>query len=162
MKLSITGIVKDIEGAEHTVVGWFAKEYAAFYKDEPKLEQIVDSTVNYVEIGLPIVLDVTGGAALAPEVDAVMNEVVSDLKVVASTVYDFGPSPSAASVLASVQSNLASLETVAGIKDPAKLAKLKLIVNAVGVLGQLIAKAIAAAKAAATPTSGATAAPATA
>lgn len=137
----------EIEGIEHTIVGWLAREYSAFYSKEPTIERIVDSTVQYVEIGLPIVLSVTGGAALDPAAEAVMNEVVSDLKVVSATVYDFGPSPNAASILSSVQTNLSSLETAGHIKDSAQIAKLKLIINAVGALGSVIAKAIAAAKA---------------
>lgn len=136
-----------VEGVEHTVVGWLVKEYAAFYKHEPAIDSIVDSTVQYVEIGLPIVLDVTGGAALEPAIEGVLNEVVSDLKVVSATIYDFGPSPTAASILSGVQENLASLETAGHVKDPAKLAKLKLIINAVGALATVIAKAIAAAAA---------------
>jgi len=88
---------------------------------------------------------VTGGAALEPAVEGVLNEVVSDLKVVATTVYDFGPTPDATSILKGVQTNLNDLETAGHVKDPAKLAKLKLIVNAVGALATVIQKAIAAA-----------------
>ena len=134
----------EVKGIEHTVVSWLVKEYAAFYNKEPEIDSIVDSTVQYVEIGLPIVLGVTGGAALEPAVEGVLNEVVSDMKVVSATVYDFGPSPSAASILASVQANLSSLETAGHIKDPAKLAKLDLIVKAVGALAAVIVKAIGA------------------
>lgn len=140
-------IFSEVKEAEHTVVSWFAKEYAAFYKEEPLIDGIVDSTVKYVEIGLPIVLDATGEAALEPAVEGVLNEVVSDLKVVSATVYDFGPSPSTASILSSVQANLNSLETAGHVKDAAKLAKLKMIVNAVGALAAVIVKAIDAAKA---------------
>jgi len=144
---SLKAIVADVEKGRKTVVGWLVKEYSAFYKAEPTIETVVDDTVQYAEIGLPIVLGVTGGEALAPEVDDVLNDITSGLKVVSATIYDFGPSPTAASVLAGVQTNLQNLETVAGIKDPAKLAKLQLIVNAVGALGSLIAKAVAAAEA---------------
>jgi hypothetical protein len=140
-------IWSDIKGIEHTVVSWLAKEYAKFYKAEPTIDSIVDSTVKYVEIGLPIVLDVTGEAVLDPAIEAVLNEVVSDLKVVSATVYDFGPSPSAATILSSVQANLSGLETAGHVKDPAKVAKLTLIVNAVGALAAVIVKAIAAAEA---------------
>lgn len=139
-------IFSEIKGIEHSVVSWMAKEYAAFYKKEPEIDQIVDDTVQYVEIGLPIVLSMTGCAALDPVVEDVLNEVVSDLKVVSSTVYDFGPSPNAASILNGVQTNLLSLEAAGHIKDAAKLAKLKLIVNAVGALATVIAKAISAAE----------------
>jgi len=137
----------EVEGVEHTVVSFLAKEYAAFYKHEPAIETVIDDTVKYVEIGLPIVLDATGEGALAPAVTAIVDEVYSDLKVVSATVYDFGPSPTAASILSSVQANLSSLETAGHVKDSAKLAKLKLIVNAVGALAAIIAKAIAAAQA---------------
>ena len=141
------GFFSEVQGIEHTVVAWLAKEYTVFYKKEPAIESIVDSTVSYVEIGLPIVLGATGEAALDPIVEGVLNEAVGDLKVVSATIYDFGPSPNAASIVSSVQANLASLETAGHVKDPAKVAKLSLIVNAVGALAAVIAKAVAAAKA---------------
>lgn len=147
MAFSIKAAIEDIEKVDKTVVGWLVKEYSAFYKSEPTIVQVVDSTIQYIEIGLPIVLGVTGGAALAGPIDAILNEAVSDLKVVSATIDDFGPSPSAASIIQGVQTELASLETAANITDPASKAKLQLIVNAVGSLYQLILKTIAAAPA---------------
>jgi hypothetical protein len=143
MPFSLTVAIADVEKEVKTVVGWFAKVYSVLYKDEPTLVQIVDSTVSYVEIGLPIVLGVTGGAALDGPIDNILNEVVSDLKVVSATIYDFGASPTAASVLAGVQAQIASLESAANITNPATKAKLQLIINAVGSLYQLVLKAVA-------------------
>jgi hypothetical protein len=142
MAFSIKAVVADIEKDEKTVVSWLVAEYAKFYKDEPAIATVVDDTINYVELGLPIVLGATGGAALAAPIDNALNEIVSDLKVVSATIYDFGPAPNVASVIAGVQTELSSLETVAHITDPAKLAKLQLIVNAVATLYQLVLKAI--------------------
>ena len=140
---SIKAIIADIEKDEKTVVSWLAKEYEAFYKAEPELTVVVDNVVSYVELGLPIVLGATGGAALAGPIDAVLNEVIGDLKIVSATVYDFGAAPNVASVVAGVRTELSNLEQLAHITDPVKLAKLKLIVNAVGSLYQLILKAVA-------------------
>ena len=142
MAVSIKAVVADVEKVDKTVISWLVKEYSAFYKNEPELTTVVDNVVSYVELGLPIVLDATGEAALAAPVESVLSEVVSDLKVVSATVYDFGPAPNVASVIAGVQTELSSLETVAHITDPTKLAKLKLIINAVASLYQIVLKAI--------------------
>jgi len=141
--ISFAAIVADVEGAEKTFVGWMVKEYAALYKNEPTIEQVVDTTVSYVEPALIIVLDATGGAAIAPEVASVISEAQSDLKVASALIYDFGPTPTAASIAASVKANLQSIATSAHFKDAATLAKFTLIVNAVGTLATALANAIA-------------------
>jgi len=136
-------IVAAVEGAEKTFVGWMVKEYKIVYEKEPEIEVIVDMTVDYVEPALIIVLDATGGAALAPEVASVLGEVQSDLKVVSALIYDFGPTPTAAKIAAAVKANLAGLITAGHVKDAAMQAKFTLIINAVGVLATAIANAVA-------------------
>lgn len=145
--ISVTKIVADVEAKAKTVVSFLVKAYAAFYKNEPTVIKVVDDTVTYAVEGLDIVLGASGSTAAIPEVNAIVNEAVSDLNVAATLVYDFGPSPNAASIFAAVQANLATLETAGNVKDPVTLAKLKLIINAVGTVAQLVAKAVDAAKA---------------
>jgi hypothetical protein len=141
---SISAIVSEVEGKVKTVVGWLAKQFQKVYAKEPQIQQVVDAVVPYAEAGLDIILATSGEAAAVPEVNAVINEAQSDLKVVSALIYDFGPTPNASSIAAAVQANLASLETAGHIKDPATLAKLKLIINAVGNLSEIIAKLAAA------------------
>ena len=133
----------DVTAIEHTVVGWFVKEYAIFYKVEPTLIQVADTTVQYVDIGLPIVLGATGYGSLDPVVQPIVDEIFSDLKVVSSTIYDFGPSPNTVSIVNSVQANLQALDTAGHVKDPASKAKLALIIKSVGALAEAIAAAVA-------------------
>lgn len=159
---SVKAIVADIEKDGKTFVSWLVKEYASFYKNEPSLIQTIDTTVGYAEDGLAIVLGVTGQGALTAPIQAVVDEAVSDLNRAAALVYDFGPSPTAAGIFAAVQSNLASLETAGHVKDAATIAKVRLIINAVGTVAQLIAKAVAAATTSAQPAQSASAAPASA
>ena len=140
--MSFTSIIKSIEGAEHTFLGWIAKEYAALYKNEPTIEQIVDTTINYAEPALIILLDAAGGSAAAPEVTSIITEVQADLKVVSALIYDFGPTPTAATIAEGVQNNLNSLLTAGHVKDPATVAKLQLIIKTVGALATAIAKAV--------------------
>ena len=142
---SIKTIIGDIEGATKTFVSFLVKEYAAFYKKEPTLIQTIDTTVSYAEDGLAIVLPLAGAGALAGPIDAIVEEAVTDLNRASALVYDFGPSPNAASIFAAVQTNLSALETSSHITDPATIAKVKLIINAIGTVAQLIAKAVAAA-----------------
>jgi hypothetical protein len=148
---SINAVIGDIEGGAKTFVSFLAKAYSVFYKNEPTLIQVIDTTVSYAEDGLAIVLPLAGAGTLAGPIDAIVQEAVTDLNRASALVYDFGPSPNAASIFSAVQSNLATLETSAHITDPATIAKVKLIINAIGTVAQLIAKAVLAASTA-TPT----------
>lgn len=155
MGFSIKAIVADIEKDEKTFVTFLVKEYSAFYKNEPTLIKTVDSVVGYAEDGLAIVLPLVGEGALEAPVQAIVEQALDDLNRASALVYDFGPSPTSASIFAAVQSNLASLETAGHITNTATIAKIKLIINAIGTVAQIIAKAVAAATA--TPTPAATA-----
>ena len=147
MGFSIKAVIIDIEKDEKTFVSFLVKEYAEFYKNEPTLIQTVDTTVSYVEDGLTIVLPLAGEGALAGPIDTIVEEAVTDLNRASALVYDFGPSPTAASIFAAVQTNLSTLETAGHITNPATIAKVKLIINAIGTVAQLIAKAVLAASA---------------
>ena len=147
MSFSLKRLVTEAEGEVKTFVGWLVKQYTAFYKNEPTIIKTVDTVVSYAKDGLDIVLGVTGQTALAAPVDAIVTEAVTDLDRAAALVYDFGPSPTAASIFQAVQANLATLETAGHITNPATVAKIKLIINAVGTLAQIVAKAVAAATA---------------
>jgi hypothetical protein len=151
MGFSIKAVISDIEGGAKTFVSFLTKEYASFYKNEPTLIQVIDTTVNYAEDGLAIVLPLAGAGTLAGPIDAIVEEAVTDLNRASALVYDFGPSPTAASIFAAVQTNLAALETAGHVTNPATIAKVKLIINAIGTVAQLIAKAVLAASTA-TPT----------
>lgn len=142
---SLKAIVTEVEKDGKSFVSFLVREYAAFYKNEPTLIKTVDTTVSYAEDGIDIVLGMSGNGLLTPEVNAIIEEAVTDLNQAAALVYDFGPSPKAASIFAAVQNNLAALEKDGHIKDPVTQAKMKLIINAIGTLAQIIAKAVAAA-----------------
>jgi hypothetical protein len=144
--ISFAKIVADVEGTEKTFVGWMVKEYTVLYKAEPTIEQVVDDAIGYAEPALIIILDASGGAAAAPEVAAVISEAQSDLRVVSGLIYDFGATPTAASIAAGVQKELAGLESAGHIKDAVTQAKFSLIIRAVGTLATAIANAVAAAK----------------
>ena len=142
MGFSIKAVIIDIEKDEKTFVSFLVKEYAEFYKNEPTLIQVIDTTVSYAEDGLAIVLPLVGAGTLAGPIDAIVEEAVTDLNRASALVYDFGPSPTAASIFAAVQTNLSTLETAGHITNPATIAKVKLIINAIGTVAQLIAKAV--------------------
>ena len=147
MGFSIKAVIIDIEKDEKTFVSFLVKEYAEFYKNEPTLIQVIDTTVSYAEDGLAIVLPLAGEGALAGPIDTIVEEAVTDLNRASALVYDFGPSPTASSIFAAVQTNLAALETAGHVTNPATIAKVKLIINAIGTVAQLIAKAVLAASA---------------
>lgn len=140
---SFSAIIAKIEGAEHTFMGWMAKEYAQLYTNEPTIEKIVDTTIDYAEPALVIVMDMAGGGAAVPEVTAVITEAQADLKVVSALIYDFGPTPKAADIAKAVEDNLQGLVTAGHVKDPVTIAKLQLIIKTVGVLATAIVNAVA-------------------
>ena len=142
MGFSIKAVISDIEGGAKTFVSFLIKTYSWFYKNEPTLIQVIDTTVSYAEDGLAIVLPLVGEGTLAGPIDAIVEEAVTDLNRASALVYDFGPSPNAASIFAAVQTNLSTLETAGHITNPATIAKVKLIINAIGTVAQLIAKAV--------------------
>jgi len=141
--ISFAEVVSKVEGAEKTFAGWIVKEYKQLYLKEPEIEQVVDTVVDYAEPALIIALNDCGGAAVAPEVAAVISEAQSDLKVASALIYDFGATPTAASIVAAVKNNLASLLADGHVKDAATQAKFTLIINAIGVVATAIANAVA-------------------
>lgn len=132
--INLMSLFSNIANAEHTFAGWVAAQYAKFYKAEPKIEQIADTVFEYVIPGLQIILAAEGGPAAAAVVNSIATEAQKTLLVVSALIHDFGPNPTASSMLTAVQANLTNLLTAGHITNPTSVAKLQKVVNTVGVI----------------------------
>lgn len=141
-----------IASAEHSTMAWIEKELTALEGAEPKIEKVVDAGVSYIGPVLEIALDALGQTAAATEVGAIVSKAQTDLTAVNALITDFGPTPTAASVLASVKTNLSTILTDANVTNATSVAAVTKAVNEVGVLGSAISTAATAISAAATTT----------
>jgi hypothetical protein len=147
-------IFAKIENAEHSTVAWIEKELTVLESKAPTIERVIDAGLTYVGPVLQIGLTAIGDAPEAALVGMVIAKAQADLKAASALVTDFGPTPTAASVFASVKTNLSSLLVAGQVSNSTAIASVTKAVNEVGVLGsavQTAANAIAAAAAAPAP-----------
>jgi hypothetical protein len=142
-----------IVAAEHTFVAFFTKEMVKLGKDEPKISAVVSAGVKYATGCLDIALPLVGYGAVVPAANAISAQIQQDLVTVNSLVYDFGPTPTAATMFASIKANLSSLLTDAHVTNPTSAAAVNKAINEVGALGAAIA-AVPAANPTPAPASG--------
>lgn len=140
-----------IAAAEHSTVAWLEKELALIEGEAPTIEKVIDTGLTYIGPVLQIALDAIDDPAAASLVGTVVTKAQADLKVVSALVTDFGPTPTAASMFASVQANLGGLLTAGQVTNAQSVAAVNKAVNEVGVLGAAVSTAAAQLKAAATP-----------
>jgi hypothetical protein len=122
-------LLDTLKSWEHTFTAWVAKAYVTVRNEEPSLVAMGDRVYPYVRQAVQI-----GLSYEAPEVTAValpiMDEIHAKMDTAAALLYDFGPHPDVVSALQTVQTNLSSLESTAGIKsDAAKSAILKALTS---------------------------------
>lgn len=101
---------------EHNFTAWVAKEYQDFRNEEPTLIKVSDRVYPYVKSAVQIAIGFES-PAVAALAGPIIDKIHAGLDTAAGLVYDFGATPDAAGVLSTVQSQIGSLETVAGIKS---------------------------------------------
>lgn len=133
-------------GFEHTFTAWFAKEYTKLRNEEPKIEEIADTVVKYAIPAVQIIVGLEAGQPAAQAVGAIANEAVRDLHAASALVYDFGATPTAASVVSSVKDNLSTLLTDGHITNSTNVANVNKVVSSLGALVVALAPALSAAQ----------------
>lgn len=111
-------VLDTLKNFEHTFTNFVAKEYAKFRSEEPKIVALGDRVFPYVKSATQIALSFespTIAAAAGPFLDSIHAK----LDTAASLLYDFGPNPTVAGVLATAQNDLGSFETTANITNTA-------------------------------------------
>ena len=140
-----------IVGIEHTFTAWVAKELTAIEGAEPKIERVVDATLSYAGPALQMVLQATGQTVASGVVGNVISQAQSDMKVASALVYDFGPTPTAASAFSAVQNNLMSLLSAGHVTDPKSVQAVQKVVNEIGAVSVAVGTAATQIQAAAAP-----------
>lgn len=134
-----------IVNAEHSFVAFAEKEYTKLYNAAPKIEHIADVAFKYCLPAISLLVSAEAGAPAGAAVAAIGAEAQKDLLAASGLIYDFGPNPSAASLLSGVSTNLTSLLADGHVKSPASVAKVTNIVNNLSVLSTAIQNTVAAA-----------------
>lgn len=136
-----TSLLTKIEGAEHTFAAFAEKELEKLFVEAPKIENVVGTVLSYVGPALQLVVTETAGSPAGAIVGSVIKEAQSDLIAASSLVYDFGPTPTASSIWASVKANLSALLTAGHITGAASVAKVNKVINEVGTVASAISAA---------------------
>lgn len=131
-------IFAEIAAAEHSTVAWLEKELAKLVGEAPTIEKVIDSGLTYITPVLQIALSSLGDPAAAAVVGTVVTEAQSDLLAASALVTDFGPTPTAASIFASVKANLAALLTAGHVKSSTSVSAVNKAVSEIGLLGTAV------------------------
>lgn len=130
-----------IENAAHSTIAWLEKELTAIEKKAPTIERVIDAGLSYIAPVLEIALTSIGDGAAATVVSAVVAKAQSDLLVASALVTDFGPTPTASSIFASVKTNLSGLLTASQVTSAGSVAAVTKAVNEVGILATAVSTA---------------------
>lgn len=136
-------IFKGIANVKHTFAGWAEKELAKLFKDAPKIEQVADAILTYVGPALQTIVTLEAGAPAGAIVGKVIREAQLDLTAANGAIYDFGPSPSAASIINGVKENLGALLAAGHVTNPASVTNINQVVSELDVLVTALAKVAA-------------------
>lgn len=139
--MSLTSIFNEVKTAEHTFVAWAEKEFQAIEKNEPAVEKIADTALTYAKMILPTILVAEGDPVAAAIALKTMNQAQNDMTAVQGVITDVGASPTVASKIASISTNIGTLLTVGQVKDPKSAANITNVVNSLASVATAIANA---------------------
>lgn len=136
-----TSVFHGIDKAAHSTVAWLEKQLAALVKAAPKIEHVIDAGLAYVGPVLELSLTTIGEGDAAAKVVDVVREAQGALNAASALVTDFGPSPTAASIFNSVQSNLKELLTAGHVTNTQSVAAVQKAVDEIGLIGAAVGEA---------------------
>ena len=134
--MSMTSLFSGIENAERSTCAWFEKEYVKVRNEAPKFVAIVDKVLPYVSLLLQTVIGAEAGQPAAAAAGTILAKAQSDLDVANALIYDTGATPTAASAISAVATNLKGVLTATQVSNPTSVAT---VTKAVSELGTLIA-----------------------
>jgi len=120
--------------ALHTFGAWAEKELALLVGKAPAIEQTAASILKYVGPALQTIVTVEAGAPAGAIVGKVVADAQASLIAASSLIYDFGASPTVASVVGSVQSNLAALLAAGHVTNATSVATVTKVTTELGSL----------------------------
>lgn len=131
-------LLDKFKGYEHTFTAWVTKELQKLRNAEPKIEEIADTVMQYAIPAIQIIVGAEAGQPAAALVGQIGVEAQKTLHALGGLIYDFGATPTAASIVSSVQSNLSGLLEAGHIKNPDNVANVNKVVNTLGALANAL------------------------
>ena len=125
--------------AEHSFAAWAEKELAKIEAAAPTIERVAGTVLTYAGPALQTVVAAEAGAPAAAVVGKVIQQAQSDLTAASGLIYDFGATPSVASIVSGVQSNLGTLLTAGHVTNANSVATVTKVVNELGTLAAAMA-----------------------
>ena len=113
----------------HSFGAWAEKELGKLSTEAPKIEQIADTTLQYVGGAASIIAGLEGGPAASALVNAAVKEITVGIIALNGLITDFGANPTTASIATSLAANASSLLAAAQVKNPARVTAAKAIVT---------------------------------
>lgn len=135
-------LLSAIKNAEHSFVAYAEKAWAKLYAATPKIEQLASTTLKYVGPALQMVVSAELGAPAGAIVGNVIKEAQTDLLAAGSLIYDFGATPSLASIFTGVNNDLAGLLADGHVKSPASVGIVNRVIKEIEVLAGAIENAV--------------------
>ena len=112
-------ILSKVENGVKTLAHDAEDALKLFVKDEPKIEAVAATTIATVSpLVVAIAAIATGNAAVATATAAIISAIQSKLAAAQVVIVSLSSASSAKSLLTLVQSDLAQLLAVVGVKDP--------------------------------------------
>ena len=124
--------------ALHTFASWAEGELAKLVKDEPKIEHVADTVLTYVGGAASIIAGIEGGTAASTAVSGVLTGIRTGVTALSGLITDFGPTPTAATLAASIAANANSLLTAGHVTNPVSLKAANGIITNLNALAQAL------------------------
>ena len=132
-----SGIIK----AEHTFAAWCEKEWTALFNAAPKLEQVADTVLKYAAGALQIAASLEANNPKIADISKAVTTAQNGIHAASGLINDFGASPTVASVLSGVSSNLTDLLSAAHVVNPKSVAAVTKVVGEVDALAAAVGAA---------------------
>ncbi len=129
----------------HTFGAWAEKELAALVGKAHAVEQVIASVLKYAGPALQTVVTAEAGAPAGALVGKVIADAQAGLTAASGLIYDFGASPSLASVVSSVESNLSALLSAGHVTNSNSVATVTKVVTELGSLATALSSSTPAA-----------------
>lgn len=122
-------IFQKMDSALHTFGSWVEKELGILYKDAPALETTAAAILKYAGPALQTVVTAEAGGPAGQLVGKVLADAQAGLTAASGFIYDYGATPTAASITGSVVSNLQGLLAAGKITNPTSVATVTSVVT---------------------------------
>jgi phage-related tail protein len=132
------GFFSGITSAFHTFAAWAEKELGLLNKAMPSLEQTAASILKYAGPALQMVITAEAGAPAGAIVGKVLADAQAALTAAAGFIYDYGATPTAATITQSAVTNLSSLLAAGHITNSTSVATVTTVINNLNNLTQAL------------------------